>query len=142
MTDVQVKLTEFSDLITRYTADFVGREWLVEQVDALLDDPDCCFVVLTGGPGVGKTAFLAHLAATHSQWLRYFIRRDSRDLLRPSPRHRRAGQAGGHGGNLPRYPGCGPLVAVRAWITEALKGMKALNVVCSQPRVLTFHVLR
>jgi len=73
----------FSDLITRYTADFVGREWLVKQVNALLDDPDCRFIVLTGGPGVGKTAFLAHLAATHPQWLRYFIRRDSKDPLRP-----------------------------------------------------------
>jgi hypothetical protein len=83
MTKAQVKLIEFSDLITRYTADFVGRGWLVKQVQALLDGPDCRFVVLTGGPGVGKTAFLAHLAATHPGWLRYFIRRDSRDLLRP-----------------------------------------------------------
>jgi hypothetical protein len=51
MTDIQVKLTEFSDLITRYTADFVGREWLVKQVQAMLDEPDCRFVVITGGPG-------------------------------------------------------------------------------------------
>jgi hypothetical protein len=83
MTKAQVKPIEFSDLITRYTADFVGRGWLVKQVNNLLDDPDCRFVVLTGGPGVGKTAFLAHLAATHPQWPRYFIRRDSKDLLRP-----------------------------------------------------------
>jgi tetratricopeptide (TPR) repeat protein len=83
MAEVQIKLTEFSELTTRYTADFVGREWLVEQVQALLDDPGCRFVVLTGGPGVGKTAFLAHLAATHPQWPRYFIRRDSKDLIRP-----------------------------------------------------------
>lgn len=81
--NVQINLTEFSDLITSYTADFVGREWLVKQVNTLLGDPDCRFVVLTGGPGVGKTAFLAHLAATYPQWPRYFIRRDSRDLLRP-----------------------------------------------------------
>jgi len=81
--NIQIQLTEFSDLITHCTADFIGREWLVKQVDALLDDPDCRFIVLTGGPGVGKTAFLAHLAATHPQWLRYFIRRDSKDLLRP-----------------------------------------------------------
>ena len=32
MPNIQVKLTEFSDLITRYTADFVGREWLVDRV--------------------------------------------------------------------------------------------------------------
>ena len=28
MTAVEVRLTEFSELIRRYTADFVGREWL------------------------------------------------------------------------------------------------------------------
>jgi hypothetical protein len=32
MPNVQIKLTEFSDLITHYIADFVGREWLAEQV--------------------------------------------------------------------------------------------------------------
>jgi hypothetical protein len=80
---VEIRLTEFSDLIDGYTKDFVGREWLVEQVDELFDDPACHFVVLTGGAGVGKSAFMAHLAATHPQWPRYFIRRDSRVLLRP-----------------------------------------------------------
>lgn len=83
MPSVQVRLTEFSELINSYTVDFVGREWLVEQVSAVLEDPGCRFVVLTGEPGVGKSAFAAHLAATHPQWLRYFIRRDSRELLRP-----------------------------------------------------------
>lgn len=63
MLSAEVKLTEFSNLITRYTADFVRREWLVERVDTLLDDPDCRFVVLTGGPGAGKIALLAHSRA-------------------------------------------------------------------------------
>src|SRR5688500_12306001 len=84
MPDVQVKLTEFSELIDSYTADFVGRGWLVKQVDTLLADPGCRFVVLTGSAGAGKSAFMAQLATTHPQWLRYFIRRDSRELLRPS----------------------------------------------------------
>ena len=57
MSDVQVRLAEFSELIDGYTADFVGRTWLVEQVVDLLDDPDCRFVVLTGGAGVGRDAF-------------------------------------------------------------------------------------
>jgi hypothetical protein len=84
MSNVQVRLTEFSELIDSYTGDFVGREWLVKQVDTLLADPDCRFVILIGSAGVGKSAFMAHLAATHPQWPRYFIRRDSRELLRPS----------------------------------------------------------
>jgi hypothetical protein len=81
MANISVQLTEFSDLITRYTADFVGRGWLVRQVNELLNDPDCRFVVLTGGAGAGKSAFMAHLAATNTQWPPYFIRRDSRKLL-------------------------------------------------------------
>lgn len=83
MREVVAHLSEFSDLIAHYTADFVGRRWLVEQVGELLDDPDCRLVVITGGLGVGKTAFMARLAAYHTDWPRYFIRRDSRDLLRP-----------------------------------------------------------
>jgi hypothetical protein len=80
---MDVELAEFSDLIDRYTADFVGRDWLVTRTAAHLADPACRFVVLTGDPGVGKTAFMARLAATHPDWLRYFIRRDSRELLSP-----------------------------------------------------------
>ena len=86
MSDVQVKLTEFSELIDGYTADFVGRRWLAEQVDNLLADPACCFVVLTGSAGVGKSAFMAHLAATHPEWLRYFIRTEiGTETKRPLP---------------------------------------------------------
>jgi hypothetical protein len=80
---MDVELTEFSDLIDRYTADFVGRDWLATRTAAHLADPACRFVVLTGDPGVGKTAFMAHLAAAHPGWLRYFIRRNSRELLSP-----------------------------------------------------------
>jgi hypothetical protein len=75
MPNILVRLTEFSDLIDSYTAGFVGREWLVDQVSDLLDDPGCRFVVLTGGAGVGKSAFMAHLATSHPQRPQYFIRR-------------------------------------------------------------------
>ncbi len=83
MAAVPVRLTEFSDLIERYTADFVGRKWLETRLETLLAETGCRIVVLSGGPGVGKTAFLAHLAAMHIDWLRYFIRRDSRQMVRP-----------------------------------------------------------
>jgi hypothetical protein len=56
---------------------------LIERLSALLDEPDCRIVVLTGAAGLGKTAFMAHIAAAHPDWLRYFIRRDSRILLGP-----------------------------------------------------------
>jgi hypothetical protein len=38
---------------------------------------------MTGGVGVGKTAFVGHLALLHQDWLRYFIRRDSSILIAP-----------------------------------------------------------
>ena len=62
LSNVQIKLTEFSDFITRYATDFVRHEWLVEEVNSLLEDPsDCRFVILTDAPCERKTAFLAHL---------------------------------------------------------------------------------
>lgn len=83
MSDGSVGASEFADLVARHEAGFVGREWLVAEVESRLDRADCRFVLLTGAPGVGKTAFLAHLAATHRDWPRYFVRRDSHQLLLP-----------------------------------------------------------
>lgn len=51
--NVQVRLAEFYDIIDDHVRDFVGRGWLVDQVENLLDEPGCRFVVLTGGAGVG-----------------------------------------------------------------------------------------
>ena len=40
---------------------FVGREWLTEQLEQWLDDPDGArLCLLYGDPGVGKSAFAAH----------------------------------------------------------------------------------
>lgn len=73
----------FEELIHSYLDQprFLPRPWLAERVQALLDEPDCRFVLLTGEPGSGKTAFMAQLAGQHPDWLRYFIRRDSRQAL-------------------------------------------------------------
>lgn len=78
-----IRLPDFNDLISGYAKTFVGREWLIERLSAVLEEPDCRIVVLTGAAGVGKTAFMAHIAAAHPDWLRYFIRRDSQMLLGP-----------------------------------------------------------
>jgi WD40 repeat protein len=62
---------------------FVGREWLIQRVLDALDQPEIRGVILLGSPGVGKTAFMAHLTAKHPDWLHYFVRRDGRTVLRP-----------------------------------------------------------
>jgi hypothetical protein len=84
MTAIQVRLTEFSELIDSYTADFVGCEWLVKHVDTLLVDPVGRFVILTGSACVGKSVFIAHLAATHPYWLRYFSAPTAVNLCPPA----------------------------------------------------------
>ena len=50
---------------------------MADKVNAELQRPDCRFVLLTGEPGSGKTAFMAWLAQRAPDSLRYFIRRDS-----------------------------------------------------------------
>ncbi|SNY88898.1 WD40 repeat [Nocardia amikacinitolerans] len=56
---------------------FVERPWLAEALTELLDEPDCRFVLLTGGPGSGKSSFASWLVEHEPSALRYFIRRDS-----------------------------------------------------------------
>jgi hypothetical protein len=53
----------------------VDRGWLTGQVKAHLADDQCRIVLLTGGPGTGKSAVMAHLAQERPDWPRYFIRR-------------------------------------------------------------------
>lgn len=74
---------EFSEIIAKYTKTFVGREWLAEVVESAISDENCRMVAILGGPGIGKTAFIAQLASQNPQRPCYFIRRDSRYLLGP-----------------------------------------------------------
>lgn len=68
----------FEDLLDEHlTADLVRRDWLLERVEGLLDDPRIRFVLLEGGAGTGKSTFLASLAREPGINPRYFIRRDS-----------------------------------------------------------------
>ena len=60
---------------------FLRRDWLAKQLDEKLREPGKRFVLLTAEPGAGKSAFMAQLAHDHPEWLRYFIRRDQRELL-------------------------------------------------------------
>jgi hypothetical protein len=75
----------FRSLVRGYVEDnprFVRREWLAERVDGKLSEAGRRFVLLTAEPGAGKSAFMAQLAHDHPEWLRYFIRRDQRSVLR------------------------------------------------------------
>lgn len=66
----------YEDVIDGYLDDrFVERPWLARLVERHLDDPVCRFILLSGGPGTGKSAFLAWLTRRHILSPRYFIRR-------------------------------------------------------------------
>ncbi|MEV0295830.1 hypothetical protein [Nocardia sp. NPDC050710] len=78
MTGVTVGDLFYRPLVETYLDRFfIERSWLAEAVTELLDEPDCRFVLLTGEPGCGKSAFAAWLAEHEPSALRYFVRRDS-----------------------------------------------------------------
>jgi hypothetical protein len=51
---------------------FAGREWLVREVDAFLQDHDRGYFVLEAGAGLGKTTFLAHLVRERG-YIHHFV---------------------------------------------------------------------
>jgi hypothetical protein len=55
----------FDDLIAERTKDFVGREFVDAQLAAFLESHDRGYFVLVGEPGIGKTAWAAHLVMEH-----------------------------------------------------------------------------
>ena len=71
-------------LIARYVDNdprLVERVWLAQRIDRHLGDPNCRFILVCGGPGMGKTALIAWLARSLPVSPRYFIRADSRTRL-------------------------------------------------------------
>jgi hypothetical protein len=57
----QVKAIAFDRDIERLTEGFTGREWVFEEVDRWLQQDNERFFILTGEPGVGKSAIAARL---------------------------------------------------------------------------------
>lgn len=55
---------DFSTLIAEHSANFVGRDWLLTLVDNFLESSKNRFLIITGEPGIGKTAFAANLCIT------------------------------------------------------------------------------
>ncbi len=57
----QVKAIAFERDIKRLTENFTGREWVFKEIDRWLRQSNERFFILTGEPGVGKSAIAARL---------------------------------------------------------------------------------
>src|ERR1700750_1179582 len=68
----------FKDVVKSHVTNprFLRREWLADEVETILSNPECRFVLINAEPGAGKSTFLAQLASDNPSWLVYFIRRD------------------------------------------------------------------
>lgn len=72
--DYQTQLKEFTvfkPLIDEKTRDFVGREFVIAELDTFLKKNDRGYFVIQGEPGIGKTSLLAYLAKKH-QYIYHF----------------------------------------------------------------------
>ncbi|HEY9822655.1 MAG TPA: AAA family ATPase, partial [Candidatus Sericytochromatia bacterium] len=75
---------DFTRYIDRLTERFTGREWLFEQIDRWLKQGDEQFYLLTGEPGVGKSAIAAKLTQLRSDIVAYhFCRAGDVETVRP-----------------------------------------------------------
>jgi Cdc6-like AAA superfamily ATPase len=62
----QVKALAFDHDIKRLIEGFIGREWVFEEINRWLQQDNKRFFILTGEPGVGKSAIVAHLIQTRT----------------------------------------------------------------------------
>jgi WD40 repeat protein/serine/threonine protein kinase len=63
----RVQPLDFRAEISRLQKDFTGRGWLDAEFERWLTEPDSCVFFVTGDPGTGKSAYLAHLAGKYPQ---------------------------------------------------------------------------
>jgi WD40 repeat protein len=80
----QLQPMDFGPELSRLQRGFTGRDWVVAAVEEWLSDPDGApAFLLTGDPGAGKSAVMAHLARQLPQVAAlHFCRADNSQTLR------------------------------------------------------------
>jgi len=66
------KLITFSTLVEERSRSFVGRKFVLDQIDRFLLEQDRGYLVIVGEPGIGKTSLMSHLVTTRG-WLHHFV---------------------------------------------------------------------
>ncbi|MBW4499642.1 MAG: hypothetical protein KME57_08750 [Scytonema hyalinum WJT4-NPBG1] len=80
----QVKAIAFDRDIERLTESFTDREWVFEEIDRWLQQDNERFFILTGEPGVGKSAIAARLTQIRNDVAAYhFCRAGDVETVRP-----------------------------------------------------------
>ena len=54
-------IIDYEPWVRQHTREFVEREAVVAELDRILDELPCGYVLINGSPGSGKTTFLSHL---------------------------------------------------------------------------------
>jgi WD40 repeat protein len=63
----KLKPLDFGVDLSRMTKDFTGRKWLFHEFDLWLKNSSSKVFLITGDPGIGKSAIMAQLACKHPQ---------------------------------------------------------------------------
>jgi len=75
MNSMTKPIFDFSDYIAERTQDFTGREWVFAEIDAWLATPDAPrYFIITGEPGIGKTALAGRMRRCRSRAQRQLLR--------------------------------------------------------------------
>jgi CHAT domain/AAA ATPase domain len=78
---VVAQIRDMSGLIEQKTRGFVGREFVFTAVEQFTDSSPSGYFLLTGAPGIGKSAIVSELARRHG-WVHHFNVR-SANVIRP-----------------------------------------------------------
>ncbi|MFM6201710.1 MAG: ATP-binding protein, partial [Dolichospermum sp.] len=64
----------FKNIVDDKTREFVGREYIYDQIDEYLKDESfpSGYILLKGEPGIGKTALMANLVRKR-KWIHHFV---------------------------------------------------------------------
>lgn len=66
-----LKPLDFGVEVSRLRRDFIGRQWLLNELEGWLLQNNSRVFVITGDPGAGKSAVMAHLVNRHPQVAAY-----------------------------------------------------------------------
>ena len=62
----ELKYFDFGDFINSSNTEFIGRQWLYQEMERVLEQTSKRGILITGNPGSGKSAFLSHLLCSRT----------------------------------------------------------------------------